>query len=546
MKLYIKLKKLVKTRWYVMKKKRILISALSLSLIISGNITLGGCFEKPHTQVPNASSTVTENLENQSELKTVTCQLKGEPASLDPAFMNNTVTTIVTSNIFEGLVTFKETSVEIEPALAEKWEISNNNLEYTFTLRNNVKFHDGTPFNADSVVTNFNRLKKIKLEEDNASKKVLDVISDIQKIDDYHVKFILSRQYTPFLADLAMNILTPIVSQNSIKSDSAPIDIPIGTGPFKFSDWKKTKVITLEKNIDYWGKKPSIDVISFRLDTLSTQNARALLNNGEIDIIDLEKPKNDKNTYYYKSNSLFTSFIALNCSKQPFSDKDTRKAFAQALNRQDLYERYFDSNGTFANSFLPPEINGYNSSIKFYPYNIDLAKQLVNKSNPAIKKIVAADIYFQNPAIYLEISNNLKKLGFEVEFRQNLNEESFLQMKSNNSYDMIIAGWQCDNGDADNYMGLIDSKNLELNLSKYNNKNVDDLISIGNSLPNGEERYNTYKKIQTIVEDDVPIIPLLHAGRTFGLSSKVKNFRVHPTGAILFKYMDIGNNSTNP
>jgi peptide/nickel transport system substrate-binding protein len=318
------------------------------------------------------------------------------------------------------------------------------------------------------------------------------------------------------------------------------MELPIGTGPFKFVKWNKQKEIILEKNSEYWAEKPNIDTIIFNLNSFSSSNARALLNNGELDIIDLERAKDDKNTFYYKAETLLTAFMSLNCSKPPFNNKILRKAVLQAINRQEIFERYFEGSGTFATSIFPPEVSGFSGDIYFSPYNIDSANELVKT---AVTKqpinVVLADIYFQNPAMYQEIKISLKKIGFNVLIKENLSETEIGQMLKNNAYDMIFVAWQCDNGDPDNYSSLVDSNDKNQNFSRYANKKMDELIEKGRKVPYGGERNRVFKEIQSLIAEDVPIIPLIHAGRTYGLSPRIKNFRVHPTGAILFKYIDI-------
>lgn len=474
--------------------------------------------------------------------KIVNCQIKTQPTGLDPLTNQNAITTLITSNIFEGLLKFKESSTEVEPALAKSFEVNDENTEYVFNLRKNVFFHDGDEFNALAVLKNFERIKNEALSETGYinTKKFNESISSVEKIDDYTIKITLKYPYTPFLSDLAMNIVTPMISPNIIENTEELKSKPVGTGPFKFVKWREDKDIVIEKNLNYWGKNAEVDQINFKLDALSDSKARELLNRGEIDIIDIKIEKDSSNSFKYKSKSLLTTFIALNSNKPPFDNKEMRKAVAMSLDRQELFDKYFGGSGTFANTFIPPEIPGHNSQLNFYPFNINEANKIVTSNKNEEVLIIAIDTYFQNQALYQDIITSLKRLGLEVTFNNsNLNDEDLSYAIKNGNYHMLLAGWQSDNGDPDNYMGLFSSLNKDSNISNYKNEEVDRLIKLGITLQNGQERYDTYKDIQRILEEDAILIPLYHEGRTYGLSSRIKNFRVHPTGNIIFKNIDV-------
>jgi peptide/nickel transport system substrate-binding protein len=180
----------------------------------------------------------------------------------------------MTVNIMDGLVRFKPGNVEIEPALAEKWNISSDNLVYTFNLRSGVKFHDGTPFNADAVVTYFNSFL------DKTSPYYIDgkfvytddtygnFINRVEKVDDATVKITLKQVYAPFLANLAL-ASGGILSPDALKKYGNDIGTnPVGTGPFKLStaaNWVRDNQLTLDANPDHWRGRPALDKVVFRI-----------------------------------------------------------------------------------------------------------------------------------------------------------------------------------------------------------------------------------------------------------------------------------------
>jgi len=196
----------------------------------------------------------------------------GDSTSLDPAETTEGEAFKVTENIYEKLINFKEQSTELEPGLATDWEVSDDGLTYTFQLRQGVKFHDGTDFNAEAVVFNFNRW--IEGNQGKSGDEIPfpyfqsqfgDNIESVTATGEYEVQFKLKRPQAVFLKNLAMSpfaIASPAAIQ---KYGDKFNENPVGTGPYKFVEWKRNDRIVLEKFDDYWDSGyPKIDRIIFR------------------------------------------------------------------------------------------------------------------------------------------------------------------------------------------------------------------------------------------------------------------------------------------
>jgi peptide/nickel transport system substrate-binding protein len=522
-----------------MKKHWFKIAGIFL-LILLMILTFAACKRGPQDQGEKRDQPDTNPNIAKEQSKVISYQLKNEPSGLDPAFTANAMTTMVTSNIFEGLLAFEDTNVMLKPSLAERWEVSEDEKEYTFFLRRGVTFHDNTPFNAEAVVMSFDRIRKGSVEGESWSKTFIEVIETLEAVDNYTVRFLLKHPYTPFLSSLAMKTVTPIVSSRAITEMGNVSLNPIGTGPFRFVEWNNGKNIRLERNDEYWGDKPYLGGIDFQLDVLSTAQAGTMLRNGEIDIIDLDRDREGgEDIYYYRANNIMPSFIALNTSKFPFNDVRNRRAVAHALNRRELFDRYFSGSGNLNESFIPQGVFGHDSQMLFYPFDIGMAQNIRGEENEENQIIQIVDTTINNFSFNQDLIIALKRIGFQAEFVGDRGESDIYYILRNNLYDMFIFTWQWGNPDPDVLGDLVDQENLDQNVSKYINNELASLLERGVLLPNGEERRKVYQRVQEILKEDVVLIPLFNIPRTYAFKAHVKNFRVHPTGHILFQYIQM-------
>lgn len=528
-----------------MKKK---IIALSVSLIIASSMLLAGCAK---TSSAPASTGDSSKSSISKAPQTLIYARGADSRGLDPAYVDDGESAKVMCNIFEGLVKYKEGSTEIEPCLASSYKVSDDGKEYTFELRKDVKFHDGTPFNADAVKFSIERQLPPNAKDDMPYASFTfnpDIVSKVDKVNDYSVKIILKQPYTPFLANLAMSLSAPIVSPEAVKKYGDKfIENPVGTGPFKFVSWQKDQAITLEKNNDYWGDKAKVDKVVFKVTKENSVRASELMT-GAVDIIDGVDPNDvkklqDSKMNIYKDKGMNINYMAFNCSRAPFNDPKLREALSYAIDRNELVKFLYQGYADLANSPLPSFIPGYSDKVKPYEYNVDKAKQLLKEAgqeNLKVKIVTYSNARPYNPVngqkLAEAVQNYLTKAGVTATIEASPWKE-YKDKTAQGEGDILFYGWTGDNGDADNFLSLFDSNEIKstLNVAKYTNKAVDDLLAKGRMLPNGADRNKVYSDVQDIVAKDAPWVPISYAQDMAAYSAKVKNFKLHPTGVVFLK-----------
>lgn len=328
-----------------------------------------------------------------------------EPLGLDPALVDDVDSGNVLCNIYESLLRFKDKSTEVEPSLAEKWDISDDGLVYTFYLRKGIKFHDGTPFNAEAVKFNFDRQSpENMIPKMSYAPLVLGDIDKTEVVDEFTFRVTLKRPSTPFINNMAMCYSAPIASPTALKKyNNSLMDHPVGTGPYKLVAWDRGQNIILTTNDDYWGPKPAVQNVIIRI--MKDTSARVVaLNNGEVDIINgidanvVEQLKSGGSIISEIEGNTVT-YMPFNCRKGfVTADREVRKAIAQAINipelTQSLYKEYADT----AYSFFPSFMMGYNPDVKAVSYDPESAKKIFEeKGIKEINILTYSNVRYSNP-----------------------------------------------------------------------------------------------------------------------------------------------------
>lgn len=506
---------------------------------------------------------------------TFTFGQSGDASALDPWNVTDGNSLQVTRQIFESLVDYEPQGYKVVPKLATRWEKSADGTQWTFTLRDGVKFHDGTPFNADAVVFNFERARNTKSEfrRDIGSKfayyeDVWGGFDDNSRIvsvtakDPMTVVFTTKTPLGPFLQNMAMPTFA-IVSPQSIKADPAGFPLPAntrgpaGTGPFKFASWQKDDRITLEKNPDYWNtddqgnKLPYLDRVVVR--SIKDTSARvAELKAGSVQAIkdfspnDMPPIKADPNLQIIPRPSFNIAYLGMNQAQKPFDNINVRKAIAYGINKQAIADTIYAGTARPATQFLVPGMLGYDESLKSYPYDIEKARTALKDAG--LPTPVAIDLwympvsrpYYPDPKQTAEaFASDLNKVGFQVSL-QTEDWSAYLTNVREGKKGIWLLGWTGDNGDPDNFLYVFFRPKLEGGKAvptvenAWNSPELWDLLTKAQTETDPARRADMYKQASAIIERDVPRIPMFHADPPTGASKKLQGFLPHPTGGEAF------------
>lgn len=473
-----------------------------------------------------------------------------DPRGLDPAMVDDGESAKVMCNIYDTLVKYKPDSTEIVPSLATEWTSSPDGKEWTFKLKSGVKFHDGTPFNAEAVKFSVDRqLPPQRTDDMPYASFVFGPVKEVQVVDANTVKFILTDPYAPFLANLAMALAAPIVSPTAVKKYGADYNSnPVGTGPFKFVKWDKGQQIVLDRNDEYFGDKAKMKKVVFKITKENSVRASELMT-GAVDIIDGVDPNDVKKLEESKMTvakdaGMNINYMLFMCDRAPFNNAKLRQAVSYAINKDELVKYLYKDLAETAPSMLPTFIPGYDPSLKGIPYDPAKAKaMLAELGYTEAKPLTVNMITYSNPRPYNPVGGeklaaavqaDLAKVGVKANIQSYPWKEYKDALFKADGANIGFYGWTGDNGDPDNFLSLLDSSQIagSLNSAKYTNKQVDTLLKQGVVEQDMAKRVEIYKQMQKIVEADAPWVFISHGKTLAAYRPAVKDFKYHPTGVV--------------
>lgn len=488
----------------------------------------------------------------------------GDSVSLDPALETDGESFKVCDNIYETLVTFDIGTTELRSGLAESWEASGDGLTWTFFLRRNVVFHDGTPFNADAVVFSLAR----QFVEDHPFHKVegayqywnsmsmSDIVKDVRKVDDFAVAIELMRPNAPFLSNLAMNFCAMVSPAAVEKWGADYARHPVGTGPFRFVNWIKDDRIVLERFAGYWGEPAKLDRLIFR--SIPENSVRLIaLTQGSIDGMDNLVPdfipniQADDRLQLLTQPGMNVGYLAMNMDKAPFQKVGVRRAINHAIDKRALVDHLYQGLAVPAVNPIPPTMWGYHEGIPGYEYDPAKARALLadegfpNGFKTTLWAMPVPRPYMPQPMkIAQAIQADLKAVGIEAEI-VTYEWGTYLDRVQRGQHDMALLGWTGDNGDPDNFLYVLLDKNAAQlpanNIAFYRSEPLHNVLVAAQEESDMGQRTALYRQAQEIVFKDAPWVPLVHSTQTAAFKKTVKGFQLHPTGSKWFHKVEIGN-----
>jgi dipeptide transport system substrate-binding protein len=509
-----------------------------------------------------------------AQAKTLVYCSEGSPEGFDPApYTSGTTFDASSKPIYNRLVEFKKGTSEVQPGLAESWDISEDGLEYVFHLRKGVKFQSTdyfTPtrdFNADDVIFSFMRqLDKgspwyqytagISWEYFNGM-SMPDLIKSIDKVDEYTVRFVLNRPEAPMIANLAMDFASIMSKEYADKLQAdGKLEMlnqqPIGTGPFQFVAYQKDAVIRYKANSDYWGGKQPIDDLVFAITTDASVREQKL-KAGECQVIpypnpaDLEALKADPNINVMEQEGLNVGYLAYNTQQKPFDNPKVRKALNMAINKQAIIDAVFQGAGKIAKNPIPPTMWSYNNDIKDDPYDPEAAKKMLEEAGvkDLSMKIWAMPVqrpYNPNARRMAELMQaDFAKIGVKVEI-VSYEWGEYLKLSKDVKRDgAVLLGWTGDNGDPDNFLAVLLGCDAVggSNRAQWCNKDFEDLIQKAKVVSDKEKRAELYKQAQVVFKEQAPWATIAHSIVFMPMSKKVSGYVMNPLGGHSFDGVDL-------
>ncbi len=488
------------------------------------------------------------------EEKVITIGVTDKITELDPANAYDFFTWEVMNNIMGGLVRYKPGTTELEPYLAESWEVSDDGLVYTFHLRKDLKFADGTPCTAEDVVRSVKRVMKLG---GDPSWLVTDFVEDVQAVDNYTVKFILNKPASYFLALLATPPYFP-VHPNYKPDEIDPDQTAGGVGPFKIVKWVRDQEMILETNENFFGEKPKVDrvVIKFYKDATTL---RLALERGEIDIawrtltpVDIQSLSQNPNFKVYEAPGAAIRYLVLNGNESygyPTTNKLVRQAIAAAVNRPDIVERVYMGSAEPLYSLIPKGMWSHEDVFleKYGDGNIEVAKQLLQQAGYSEENRLKLELWW-TPTHYGDTEKDLAQVlkeqleatgMVEVELKS-AEWSTYVDYARKGAMMASLFGWYPDYLDPDDYTSpfLKCTANNWLGYP-YCDPEMDDLLNKAQIAATMEEREQLYKQIQEKLAEDSPIVPLVQLKLTLVAKKDVSGIVLDPTMILRYYLIEI-------
>jgi len=506
-----------------------------------------------------------------------------DPVVLDGALVSDGESLRALDQMFEGLVTLKEGSTEVVPGLAESWEADAAGTAWTFKLRDGVKFHDGTDFNADAVCFNFDRWYNFKgpfqLESATyywqtvfggfADKKKPSLYKSCEAVDDTTVRLNLTKASASFLGALALTNFT-FASPKALQefgADKGSVDEetgfkptgtygtehPTGTGPFKFESWTRGDRLVMVRNDDYWGDKAKLERLIFR--PISDNAARLqALQNGEIQGYDLVEPQDietiegDDTLQILDRPAFNVGYVTINQKVKPFDKLAVRQAVAAGLDRQAVVDNFYAGRGDVATQFMPPSLFGYANDVKTYTYNPRKAKALLASAGVTTPLQVdfwyPTDIsrpYMPDPKRNFEaFAASLNKSGFKVVPHSAPWSPDYVgRVNDGNAGALNLIGWTGDYGDPDNFVGTF----FQAPSSQwgFENQAIFDKLDQAEVETDEAKRTALYQEANREIMKFLPGVPYVHTEPALAFNSNVKGYVPSPVSLEPFSIVEIEN-----
>ena len=479
---------------------------------------------------------------------TLVVGLVAEPVNLDPAQVTDANSNRVGRRVVETLVGFPDESTQLIPGLAESWVISKDGLQYTFTLRKGITFHDGTPLNAEAV--KFSIMRQIdpnhpanKLGNYPFANYFFGNVRTVEALSEDRVAFLLKEPRASFLAILTAPAASIVSPSAAMKSGTDYASHPVGTGPFRFASWDRGQRVVLERNPNYWRGPVKLDRVIFR-PIVEDQARLTELLTGSLDMMVgvpadyVAQLEQNPKVSVLKQVGAHVWYLGMNSQKKPFDDKRVRQALNYAVNKEAIVRDVLKDTGTPSAGPVLPKTWAADPTLKPYPYDPARAKKLLADAGfpngfSTTMWVPESGSGMQSPvAMATVMQSNLKAVGVNATL-QTMEWGAFLAKLRSREQDLFALSWMAGSEDPDMVMyPLLHSSQWTPNgpnRALYKNAHFDMLLEQGRQTTDQAKRAQLYREAQRILADDAPWVFTDHEIQTAALAKRVQGFKLHPS-----------------
>lgn len=475
---------------------------------------------------------------------------------LDPADVDDGESVNTMAQMLEGLIGFTPGTLEVEPRLAKSWSISDDGLAYTFVLREDVRFHDGTPLTAETARFSFDR----QMDPDHPAhfpdasfqywQNLFSDVERLETVDAMTLRFHLKKPNAGVLTAFA-SFPGWLVSPAAFEVHGEEMVFnPVGTGPYRFVAWRPNEAVIMERNPDYWGGEAGFERLVMRSIPLNSSRLSELLA-GNIHGLDGVQPSElsdlraDDRFTIHSAPGMNVGYIAFSHLSERMRDPELRRAIALAIDRENLVALALDDTGSVAAYPAPAGFLGVPADGGPIRHDLEAARALV-AAHPewSTRPLTLATfgqprMYFPDPQrIASLIRNDLEEAGLDVEI-VNREFKSHLHVTRRGDFEMALLGWIADTPDPDNFLSTFFHSKAAVpgsatNISFYRNPEMDALLDEAISVSKPEKRAALYGQALDLWARDLPLIPLVQGDQITVLDKRIGGYVLSPTGNHFF------------
>lgn len=495
---------------------------------------------------------------------------EGNPESFNPQLGTSGTTIDATSaQLYDRLIDYDAERQQFEPALALSWQALDNGKRYRFELRKDVQFHQTQwftptrPFSAEDVLFSFNRWLQTEHPYHPVgggsypffnSSGLIQLIERVEAIDSHTIDIHLAQADSSFLANLATDFAVILSAEYgaNLLAAGAPEAIdrrPIGTGPFRFVEFRKDIGIRYYRHENYWRKPPGIRQLVYTITPNANKRMLKLLT-GECDVIPyplvdkLAELSSDTEIEVQSAVNPNIAFWAFNTERPPFDQPLVRQALAHAINRPAIIQTIYDGNARLATGVLPETSWAFSEEDQTYPFDPERARELLaeagyaNGFSMSIWAMPVQRAYNPNAERMAELmQSDLARVGISatmVTYEWN----TFRRRLANGEHDSVLIGWVADNADPDNFFRPILScaaKASGNNRANWCDPEFDQLLIDAISATNRDQRVNLYQDIERAITQAVPLVPIANSLRFQAQRADIQGVELPPYGGLSFR-----------